>query len=214
MGGAPALLLFTLSSGALAVGVGAALTARYIVRPLLNVEKELMADVAHELRTPLSRLRVALEIAGEGNAATAKESLEEIAVDLSELEVLLDDVLAEAPLSLNADAVLLRRALDNLLENADKYSPDPDSPIALSLSKRGQHARFAVEDRGIGIAAADLERVFSPFFRAERSRSRNADGVGLGLTLAKPIVEAHGGRIRLVSKAGVGTAAEVELPTL
>lgn len=254
-------LVLTLLSGALAVGVGAVLTARFVVKPLLNVEKELMANVAHELRTPLSRIRVALEIAGEGDAATARSSLEEIAVDLAELETLIDDVLtaarldlasgtarsalplsfkavpareiaedaaarfrarhpsralslalADGPLTLNADAVLLRRALDNLLENADKYTHDPDAPVALSLARRAELVCFEVQDRGIGMTKSDLERVFSPFFRAERSRTRNAGGVGLGLTLAKQIVEAHGGRIRLSSAPGSGTTAEMQLP--
>lgn len=257
-------LVLTLLSAVLAVGAGAALTARFIVRPLLNVEKELMANVAHELRTPLSRIRVALEIAAEGDTATARASLEEIGVDLAELEVLIEDVLTAArldlaggtggaargalplsfkpvtaremaesaaarfrarhpdraltvslqggPLTLQADAVLLRRALDNLLDNADKYSPDAKSPVALSLSQREDRACFEVRDRGIGIAGPDLARVFSPFFRAERSRTRSAGGVGLGLTLAKQIVEAHGGSIRLSSAPGAGTTARVELP--
>jgi len=67
-------------------------------------------------------------------------------------------------------------------------------------------------DRGSGIPAADLPRIFTAFFRGERSRSRETGGVGLGLTLAKRIVEAHGGRIELTSEVGVGTTVAVTIP--
>ncbi len=118
-------LILTLLSGVVAVGVGAVLTARFIVRPLLNVEKELMANVAHELRTPLSRIRVALEIAGEGDAATARTSLEEIAMDLAELDVLIDDVLTAARLSKQVPArEIAEDAALPLSSAASHSSPD------------------------------------------------------------------------------------------
>jgi signal transduction histidine kinase len=254
------LVLLIVVASVTAVGVGSYLTARFIVRPLLQVEKELVANVAHELRTPLSRIRVALEIAGEGDAATARASLSDIGLDLAELEALIDDVLIAARLdlagggrggfplnvqsvpsaalveesvarfrirhpehrlevkrdavlpTLAADPVLLRRALDNLLENAAKYSPDTARPIAFEITREHGRLRLEVRDQGIGIAKRDLARVFKPFFRAERSRTRAAGGVGLGLTLARQVVEAHGGSIRLGSAPGVGTTARIELP--
>jgi two-component system, OmpR family, sensor kinase len=233
------------------------------IQTLVRVEKELMANVAHELRTPLSRIRVALEIAAEGDAETARASLSEIAVDLTELEQLVNDVLtttslqlsgdrtARAGLPLNlapvsaqqvaddaarrfrarfpertlatqiepslptleADATLLRRALDNLLENAHKYSPNGGSAVHFMASQSDAGTCFQISDRGVGIDADDLARVFSPFFRAERSRTRSAGGVGLGLTLAKQIVEAHAGTLQLESVPGEGTTARVLLPT-
>jgi two-component system, OmpR family, sensor kinase len=70
---------------------------------------------------------------------------------------------------------------------------------------------FEVSDRGMGISERDLVRVFEPFFRAERSRSRGTGGVGLGLTLAKRIVDAHGGKIELSSGAGSGTRARLSV---
>lgn len=232
------------------------------IQALVRMEKELMANVAHELRTPLSRIRVALELAAEGDAAEARASLSEIAVDLSELERLVGDVLtttslelsadqtqrAGLPLSLaavparqiaeeaasrfrsryparplsttfeaelpelNADSTLLRRALDNLLENAHKYSPLGNEVIRLVASRNEGKVSYEVVDAGMGIDVADLGRVFSPFFRAERSRTRSAGGVGLGLTLAKQIVEAHGGTLELASAPGQGTTAQVLLP--
>ena len=71
-----------------------------------------------------------------------------------------------------------------------------------------------VTDRGMGIATGDLPNIYNAFFRGERSRSRETGGVGLGLTLAKRIVEAHRGTIEITSAAGKGTRARVILPAL
>jgi len=230
------------------------------IEGLVLTQKELLANVSHELRTPLARIRVALDIASEGDAGTARASLEEIAVDLGELEGMIDDILTTTRMELQSrshkatgfslrrrdvepgsiaehaserfraryperelalsvadglpavhvDAALFRRVLDNLLDNAQKYSP-PDRNIVLSVSGDRAGVVFEVSDEGIGIAASDLPRVFDPFFRAERSRSRGTGGVGLGLTLAKRIVDAHGGRIELESAAARGTRARVHL---
>lgn len=232
------------------------------IQKLLQTEKELLANVAHELRTPLARIRVALEIASEGDAETARVSLGEIAVDLAELESLVDDVLTAARFELSdgggagaslplhrepiaaatiaaraaerfrvrhpqrrldaqldehaglveADPMLLRRVLDNLLENAHKYSPNPDAQITLGVRAEGEHACFVVSDRGMGISEEDVPRVFNPFFRSEKSRSRGTGGVGLGLTLVQRIIEAHGGRIEVSSQLGEGSTFRAYLP--
>jgi len=78
----------------------------------------------------------------------------------------------------------------------------------------GDGVVFEVSDRGIGIPAEDLPRIFEPFFRSERSRSRGTGGVGLGLTLAKRIVEAHGGTIDVESEKALGTTVRATLPTV
>jgi signal transduction histidine kinase len=234
------------------------------IQKLLQAEKELLANVAHELRTPLARIRVALEIAAEGDAETARVSLAEIAVDLAELEALINDVLTAARFELvdgvtqsssfslhkepiaaqtiaersaerfrvrhagrpfelhcepnsgtvDADPVLLRRVLDNLLENAHKYSPDPSSQVTLSVFAQGERACFSISDHGMGIPEEDLPRVFTAFFRSERSRSRGSGGVGLGLTLAQRIVEAHAGTIEVTSNVGQGTVFRAFLPLI
>lgn len=232
------------------------------VTSLLRAEKELLANVSHELRTPLARIRVALDLATEGDAEMARESLAEIAGDLDELERLISDVLTAARLdlgdgsapagipplrrqpidlaallgqaearfrsahpgrplltelspelpALDGDPVLLRRVFDNLLENAHKYTERPDASITLAARPHDGGVEVEVIDRGIGIEPDDLARVFRPFFRADRSRTRATGGLGLGLALARRIVDAHGGAIELLSTPGEGTRARVRLP--
>ncbi len=226
------------------------------IESLLVTEKELLANVAHELRTPLSRIGVALDLAGEGDAEAARAALAEISVDVAELEAIIDDILTamraevagslplrrsvvlpreianasaarlrarhpQRPLSvavapdlpaIDVDTVLFRRVIDNLLENAHKYTPDATKRITLTVCGTPDRVAFEVGDRGIGISADDLPRVFTAFFRGDRSRSRETGGVGLGLTLAHRIVEAHGGSIAILSDVGDGTLVCVEIP--
>lgn len=228
------------------------------LQQMMSHERELLANVAHELRTPLSRIGVALDLAGEGDGKRARTSLGEIAVDIGELEVIVDDILTalrydvtrgvamplhrerlapalianasaermrarhpERPLAVSiaqdladieVDPVLFRRAIDNLLENSHKYTPDRSSPILLVVRSAPQRIEFDVVDRGIGIATADMPNIYNSFFRSERSRSRETGGVGLGLTLAKRIMEAHGGAIEITSATGKGTRARVWIP--
>jgi signal transduction histidine kinase len=123
------------------------------------------------------------------------------------LEVRLDGPLPD----LDADPALLRRALDNLLDNARKYSEEGE-PVELSARAEGGALVAEVRDRGIGIDPVDLPRLFTPFFRTDRSRARGTGGVGLGLALAKRIVEAHGGTIEVESEPGKGTRVRVRVP--
>ncbi len=228
---------------------------------LVRSEKELLANVSHELRTPLARIRVALDLAAEGDLDRAHRYLGEMAADLGELGRLVEDILtaarldlaaaksasAELPLrrepvdaaellaraadrfragnpgrpldldaagplpALDGDPALLRRALENLLDNAHKYS-EPGEPIQLAARAEGGALLVEVRDRGIGIDAADLPRLFTPFFRTDRSRARGTGGVGLGLALARRIVEAHGGRIAAESVPGQGTVVRFSVP--
>lgn len=225
---------------------------------ILAHERELLANISHELRTPMARIRVALALqAEEGGLGPFLEGVED---DLAELEALVADVLTSARLDLSegeagfairpvsldvpalldaararferrhpgrdlriavaaglpaprGDEALVRRVVDNLLENAARYS---DAPAVIELAVERDPAGLAVSvaDRGVGLAEADLPRLFEPFFRADRSRARATGGVGLGLTLCRRIVEAHGGRIEGQPRPGGGAVFRFTLPVV
>lgn len=102
------------------------------------------------------------------------------------------------------DPVFLRRTIDNLLDNAAGHSP-PDREVRLSITPAGSGAAVEIHDRGKGIDGKDLPRIFEPFFRAGGATGALDGGVGLGLTLCKRIVEAHGGTIEASSHPDGGT---------
>ncbi|HWO12113.1 MAG TPA: HAMP domain-containing sensor histidine kinase [Polyangiaceae bacterium] len=229
------------------------------ITALLHGQRELLANVSHELRTPLARIRVALDLAAEGDAEAARDALAHISTDWGDLDRLVEDVLAAARLDLassepgalplrrdevdmaelaeaaveraqlsypgerfelevgpelpliEGDASLLRRVVDNLMDNARKYS-EPNSPVLLRVRREGSGVLLAVIDRGMGIEGADLPHIFTPFFRADRSRTRKTGGVGLGLTLVRRIVTAHGGSVEVKSRVSQGTEMYIHLP--
>ena len=230
----------------------------------IRAEKELLANISHELKTPLARLKVALALCREDDTITVQQLQQQligIEGDVAELEHLIADVMAVARFDLSennaeksvfqlrresvlpgdivvasmerfeaigggrylsvdlepgikeihVDFALMKRVIDNLLDNAAKYSPE-HSTIALRVSQTDAHTLISVNDSGIGIPEADLPFVFEPFFRTDRSRARGTGGTGLGLTLCKRIVEAHGGTIEAHSDGKTGATVSVLLP--
>ena len=119
---------------------------------------------------------------------------------------------ADALPAIEGDPVLLRRVVDNLLENAHTYTDRAGEPVVVVARVDCDGVAIEVVDHGMGIPAQVLARVFLPFFRSDRSRARTTGGLGLGLTLAKRIVDAHGGHIELASTPSAGTRARVWLP--
>lgn len=116
-----------------------------------------------------------------------------------------------APTLIVGDAELLRTVVANLVSNAIQYNRD-DGQVSVTLSTEDGRARLDVADTGIGIPADDVERVFERFYRADKARARRQGGAGLGLALAKWIVEAHHGEIVCSSVVGDGTRFTVRLP--
>jgi|TARA_R110002072_G_scaffold291777_2_gene460055 signal transduction histidine kinase len=102
----------------------------------------------------------------------------------------------------------VRRALRNLIDNAERYGGMVDA----SYGRENDHAFIRITDNGPGIPNADLEQVFEPYFRLEKSRSRETGGTGLGLSIARTIIRAHGGDISLANRAEGGLVATVMLP--
>ncbi len=192
------------------------------------------ADVSHELRTPLTAIRTVGEV-GLGDHPSEQEYRETIGSILEEadrLTVLVDTLLSlsradagEVPLEkeqslaaegsepvlIDADRLVLRQALVNVVDNAIKYSPQ-GSRIRVVVSSDAERGQVDVIDQGPGIPPAHRERIFERFYRVDKGRSREQGGAGLGLSLALWAVTAHSGRIDVESKEGEGSTFRISLP--
>lgn len=116
-----------------------------------------------------------------------------------------------SPLPVLGDALRLEQVLQNLLNNAVKYSPEGGT-VLVRLSRHGAEARVAVVDQGIGIPAAALPHVFQRFYRASNANPRQVNGMGIGLYVVHEIVTLHGGRVAVESVEGQGSTFTVGLP--
>jgi two-component system sensor histidine kinase SenX3 len=120
----------------------------------------------------------------------------------------------EAGLDVLGDEDLLVTALRNLLENAVAYSPEKTRVVVSSARDGVSAAQISVADQGIGIPERDLERIFERFYRVDPARSRATGGTGLGLAIVKHVMAAHGGKVSVWSKEGVGSTFTLRLPVL
>jgi signal transduction histidine kinase len=217
------------------------------VRDRIRARDQLLADVSHEIRSPLTRMRVALEMMPESAAkASVIEDIEETEAMIS---VLLETERLDSPhgglsrqrtdvgelvrecvdarkdqgpgveleasaasLVADVDAERMKVVVGNLLTNAIRHSSPQGPPVRVEVLKNGSGVRVAVHDRGVGIPESDLPHVFEPFYRVDRSRSKDTGGYGIGLSLVKRIVEAHGGSIQMTSRVGEGTSVSITLP--
>ena len=216
------------------------------VRGMIRSRDQLLVDVSHELRSPLTRMKVALELpAGDIQHARLSDDvaeMERMVSELLELERLstgrgvsaarhdllriLREVAARyedrppgvrvvasaGEMFLDLDADKIRTVLQNLLENAIKYSLPDSQPITLRADETSGAIVVHVTDDGIGIPAADAERVFEPFYRVDPSRSKRTGGYGLGLSICKRVMEAHGGKITVERHSPRGTSFVLTFP--
>jgi two-component system sensor histidine kinase CpxA len=221
------------------------------IESLLKSQRRLLQDISHELRSPLARLGVAVELArGGGDADIAFNRIEREADRLNMLvgeliqvtraegdpaglmveplrlddlvRLIVDDVHIEAErhhIAIDVDLCvaemegnpeLLRRAVENIVRNAIRYSAD-GGRVHVTLKRIAQNYRIAVRDFGSGVPEEALLFLFDPFYRVEKDRGRTSGGVGLGLAIAKRAIELHHGLIR-ASNQRPGLLVEIELP--
>ena len=230
------------------------------LRRLENIRRDFVANVSHEIKTPITAIRGFVETLRETTPGEDPENterfLEIIARHVERLEALLEDLLDLSRIEEEEEAggiglrsghladvlhgaagmvrektgvredpfriacppdlvvpmnpILLEQAFVNLLENAVKYSP-PGSEVHVSAARAEGEVAVRVEDRGGGIPAEHLDRIFERFYRVDRSRSRKLGGTGLGLAIVKHVVQVHGGRVEVESTPGKGSTFTVRL---
>jgi signal transduction histidine kinase len=113
--------------------------------------------------------------------------------------------------SIAGDALALQQAIVNLLDNAVKHSPKGE-PVTLSLTVDDKKARIAITDRGCGIPPGEHQRIFERFYRLGSELRRETQGVGIGLSIVKHTVEAHGGTVQVQSAPGQGAIFIIQIP--
>ena len=163
-----------------------------------------------------------LLLLSEGDQSQMKWSMVDTAVLLNEVTteasaraaaagVSLERGLESSEICVMGDALRLKQALINLVDNAIKYNRTGGT-VKLSARAEGSQVVLQVQDSGIGISEANQQRVFDRFYRVDKSRSRGAGGSGLGLAIVKKIVESHGGTISVKSTPGEGSTFRIILP--
>jgi signal transduction histidine kinase len=220
---------------------------------MITGQKELMAGVSHELRSPLTRMKLSLELlrqesSGGDRIADLETEVDELdslveelllasridlgaaplemeSLDLSEIAdrawtrvdeqarargITLVLHLAEDARQVEADRALVVRLLANLFDNSVRYAGE--GRITVSSVRRADRVELTVTDEGPGVDEADLDRLFEPFFRADRSRSRRTGAGGLGLMIVRRVVEAHGGKVHARRGEPRGLAVVLDLP--
>ncbi|MBN2075980.1 MAG: HAMP domain-containing protein [Dehalococcoidales bacterium] len=221
-----------------------------------ELRKNMVADIAHELRNPLANIKGYLEAAHDGLIQTNQDTIRKLDEEATLLTRLVDDLqelsLAEAgelklerepgeigkiiettaqmmqtkalqkevnleftsadnlP-EITIDVHRISQVLHNLIENAITATPSGGT-ISISAQQVDEYIEVSVIDNGEGIPADDLDNIFERLYRIDKSRARATGGSGLGLTIAKRLVEAHGGQIKVESEQGKGSNFSFTVP--
>jgi len=244
-------------------GIGALIVLHDVtrLRKLETMRRDFVANVSHELKTPITAIKGAIETLRDGAAQDPEHSArfldiatrqadrlgsiiedllslsrlerdaetEEIRLEKQPLKPVLEDAVQDCSaaaaerqvqlklscsqlITARLNAGMLEQAISNLLDNAIKYSPEK-STVSIEAWQEDDQVRIKVQDRGCGIAAEHLPRLFERFYRVDAARSRSLGGTGLGLAIVKHIVQSHGGKVSAHSTPGQGSAFIITLPT-
>jgi signal transduction histidine kinase len=219
--------------------------------------RDLVANVSHELKTPITAIRAHLENLADGVEEPNRETLQVMLAQTERLGRLVDQLLdlsrlesGEVPLHLepvalprlvarvfseisvgrsvtdielradipegtlvDADEERLHQVIFNLVDNAVRFTP-PGGSVTVAAEPAGDRVNVSVIDTGVGIAPEHLPRLFERFYRADAARSRDGGGTGIGLAIARSIVEGHGGRISATGEPGLGATFTFDLPAV
>ena len=209
------------------------------IETLVNSQRAMLASASHELRSPLTRIRMATSLIGDERP----ELQDQIARDIAELDALIGDLLLASrlstdtpnlnrqsvdllglaaeearrcgaslcgdPVELQGDARLLRHMLRNLLENSRRHAAG--AGVELEIKRDAQSVAIHVLDRGPGVPEGEREKIFEPFYRPPGT-AETGEGVGYGLALVRRIARLHGGDVHCLARAEGGACFEVKLP--
>ncbi|MDD2716181.1 MAG: ATP-binding protein [Candidatus Wallbacteria bacterium] len=229
------------------------------IESLLTLQRQLLGDISHELRSPLARLNVALELARKQTGPEAAKILDRIEQEAESLNQMIGQVLmltrleggfdkiqlthvnlmelvqgiaedgnfeakgsdrsvvlkGSAECTVHGNAELLRRAIENVVRNAIRYT-DEQTEVEIDISRVEEQsmasAVVTVRDHGPGVPEAELSNLFRPFYRVSVARDRQTGGTGLGLAITERSVCLHGGKIRALNAKGGGLIVEMKLP--
>ena len=225
------------------------------IERLMETQQQLLRDISHELRSPLARLTVALEIArrsANNETAGALNRIEQESERLNEmigrlltlarinslvdppqhsrvaLRPLLDQIAQDANFEAAAKSCrvdvtgtwdceiqgsheLLHSAIENVVRNAVRHTP-LGSTVRVHLDCDGKNSRISVSDEGPGVPAAELEKIFRPFYRLSDAREHRSGGTGIGLAITQQVARLHGGSVRAHNADPHGLIVEFELP--